>query len=79
VTVDPRDASLLYACGFDQSAFRSSDRGETWARIRGFNFKWGRRVVPDPQDPSRIYVTTFGGGIWHGPALGDATATEDVR
>jgi hypothetical protein len=78
VTVDPRDPAVLYACGFDQSAFRSDDRGETWTRIRGFNFKWGHRVVPDPRDRSKIYVTTYGGSVWHGPAAGDPSATEDV-
>ena len=69
---------MLYACGFDQAAFRSVDRGVTWARIRGFNFKWGQRVIPDPADASKIYVTTFGGSVWHGPAAGDPNATEDV-
>ena len=78
VTVDPRDPKVLYACGFDQAAFRSVDRGLTWARIRGFNFKWGQRVIPDPLDASKIYVTTFGGSVWHGPAAGDPNATEDV-
>ena len=51
VTIDPRDPAVLYASGFDQSAFRSADRGETWTRIRGFNFKWGQRVIPDPRRP----------------------------
>jgi photosystem II stability/assembly factor-like uncharacterized protein len=78
VTVDPRDPKVLYACGFDQAAFRSMDRGETWTRIRGFNFKWGQRVIADPVDPAKIYVTTFGGSVWHGPAAGDPQATEDV-
>jgi len=78
VTVDPRDPKVLYASGFDQAAFRSTDRGESWTRLRGFNFKWGQRVIPDPKDASRIYVTTFGGSVWHGPAAGDPTATEDV-
>jgi len=78
VTVDPRDPKVLYACGFDQAAFRSVDRGLTWARIRGFNFKWGQRVIPDPEDASKIYVTTFGGSVWHGPAAGDPGSTEDV-
>ena len=78
VTVDPRNPNVLYASGFDQAAFRSTDRGETWARIKGFNFKWGQRVIPDPQDPSLIYVTTFGGSVWHGPAAGDPSAVEDV-
>jgi len=78
ITIDPRDSTVLYASGFDQSAFRSADRGLTWTRIRGFNFKWGQRVIPDPQDPAKIYVTTFGGGVWHGPATGDPSAAEDV-
>jgi len=77
VSIDPRTGTL-YACGFDQAAWRSLDRGETWTRIRGFNFKWGHRVIPDPADPTRIYITTFGGGVWHGPAAGDPDAVEDV-
>ena len=78
VTIDPRDPRILYMCGFDQAAYRSADRGETWTRIRGYNFKWGQRVIADPQDASSIYVTTFGGSVWHGPAAGDPTAAEDV-
>jgi 6-phosphogluconolactonase/glucosamine-6-phosphate isomerase/deaminase/photosystem II stability/assembly factor-like uncharacterized protein len=78
VTVDPRDPSVLYASGFDQSALRSRDRGLTWTRLRGFNFKWGHRVLPDPRDPGMVYVTTFGGSVWHGPAAGDEAAAEDV-
>jgi hypothetical protein len=78
VTIDLRTPDLMYACGFDQGVHRSTDRGETWHRIRGFNFKWGQRVATDPADPSRIYVTTFGGGVWHGPAAGDPSSTEDV-
>lgn len=78
VTVDPRNPEVMYACGFDQGTYRSTDRGETWQRIRGFNFKWGHRVVPDPANPALIYVTTFGGGVWHGPAAGDPASSEDV-
>jgi photosystem II stability/assembly factor-like uncharacterized protein len=78
VTIDPRDTKLLYAGTFDQAAFRSTDRGETWTRIRGYNFKWGQRVIPDPTDASKVYVTTFGGSVWHGPAAGDPNAAEDV-
>ena len=78
VTVDPRDARILYACGFESSAWRSTDRGETWHRIPGFNFKWGHRVIPDPRDPDSIYITTFGGSVWHGPAIGDPEAAEDI-
>jgi photosystem II stability/assembly factor-like uncharacterized protein len=78
ISIDPRDPRILYACGFDSSAWRSTDLGETWRRIRGFNFKWGHRVIPDPQDPAMIYITTFGGSVWHGPATGDPQAAEDI-
>ncbi|RPI26193.1 MAG: hypothetical protein EHM61_12405 [Acidobacteria bacterium] len=79
VTVDPRNPDLLYACGFQHSAYRSADRGETWSRIKGYNFKWGHRVIPDANDPAMIYITTFGGSVWHGPALGDPEAPEDIK
>ena len=76
--MDPRNPAILYACGFTSSAWRSSDRGETWKRIQGYNFKWGHRVIPDPRDTQKIYITTFGGSVWHGPALGDPAAVEDI-
>ena len=78
VTVDPRDHNVLYAVGFEASAWRSADRGATWKRIRGFNFKDGHRVIPDPLDRSKIYITTFGSSVWHGPAEGDPAAVEDI-
>jgi photosystem II stability/assembly factor-like uncharacterized protein len=68
----------LYACGFESSAWRSTDRGESWQRIRGYNFKWGHRVIPDPRDASKIFITTFGGSVWHGPEAGDPRAPEDI-
>jgi photosystem II stability/assembly factor-like uncharacterized protein len=70
VTVDPRDPKLLFASGFESSAWRSSDRGEHWRRIAGFNFKWGHRVILDPLEKDSVYVTTFGGSVWHGSVNG---------
>jgi photosystem II stability/assembly factor-like uncharacterized protein len=68
VTIDPHDPRVLYAAGFEASAWRSSDRGLTWRRIPGFDFKWAHRVIVDPRDRARIFITTFGGSVWHGRA-----------
>jgi photosystem II stability/assembly factor-like uncharacterized protein len=72
VTVDPSNPDVLYAAGFESSAWRSTDRGQHWTRIPGFNFKWGQRVIPDPQDHNKVYITTFGGSVWHGAVNGEA-------
>lgn len=77
LTFDPRNG-VYYACGHEGSAWRSTDGGKMWTRIGGYNFKWGRKVVPDPNNPEFIYVTTFGGSVWYGPAAGDPDAVEDV-
>jgi photosystem II stability/assembly factor-like uncharacterized protein len=78
VTIDPKQPDTLYICGFDSAAYRSLDAGKTWERIKGYNFKWGHRVIVDPHHPGLIYITTFGGSVWHGPAAGDPDAGEDV-
>jgi len=79
VTIDPRRPDRLYVCGFNSSIFRSDDRGKSWRRLGGYNFKWGHRVVCDPNDERLIYVTTFGGSVFHGPADGTGAAFEDIR
>jgi photosystem II stability/assembly factor-like uncharacterized protein len=70
VTIDPNNGKVLYAAGFESSAWRSTDRGEHWSRIPGFNFKWAYRVIPDPVDRDKLYVSTFGGSLWHGSKVG---------
>jgi len=68
---------VLYAAGFESSAWRSADRGEHWSRISGFNFKWAYRVIPDPVDRNKVYVSTFGGSLWHG-SLTERDAPVDI-
>ena len=78
VTLDLKHPEILYAPSYESSMVRSADQGKTWKRIPGFNFKWVNRVIPDPQHETQIYVTTFGGGVWHGPATGDPTAVDEI-
>jgi hypothetical protein len=68
VTIDPHDPRVLYATGFEAAAWRSSDRGLTWSRMPGFDFKWAHRVIVDPRNPAAIFITTFGGSVWYGRA-----------
>ena len=76
VTIDPQDPNILYATGFESSAWRSADRGLTWVRIPGFNFKWGHRVIPDPLHHNEVYITTFGGSVWHGAVDGQQRSAD---
>lgn len=73
VTPEPRLPGTVYASGFESSAWVSRDSGAHWQRISGFDFKWGHRVVLDPQDSHKLYITTFGGGVWHGQVTTEPT------
>jgi photosystem II stability/assembly factor-like uncharacterized protein len=76
LTIDPQHPDTLYFTGSDTAAYRSTDRGAHWARIKGYDFKQGNRIILDPDDPTQIYITTYGGGVWHGPAAGAANPPE---
>ncbi len=62
----------LFLCTFEGRTWRSEDGGRSWAPLEGIAFKWQKTVQPDPRDPSRIFVSTFGAGLWLGPARGPA-------
>jgi hypothetical protein len=32
--------------------------------------------MPDLEDPKMVYITTFGGGVWHGASAGDGGHTD---
>ena len=67
-----------YAIGFNGSAYYSVSNGEDWQRIDGYNFKWGQALSLDPRNSEMLFILTFGGGAWHGPATGDQNANQDV-
>jgi len=70
----PKRPGWLYAtaCGWseapDGGLWLSRDGGSTWASFPGLPFANINRVDFDPNDPSVIYVTTFGASVWKGPA-----------
>jgi photosystem II stability/assembly factor-like uncharacterized protein len=45
------------------------DDGETWEAFENLPFSNIQRVTFDPSDEASIYVTTFGGSVWHGPVV----------
>ena len=45
----------------------SKDNGQTW-KAMGLPFSNAQRVHFDPANDKIIYVTTFGGSVWRGPA-----------
>ena len=65
-----KDPSVLYARTVSRGLLKSQDRGETWRQVRGLPFRGPNRVTVDPRDHETIWVSTFGGGIWRGPAMG---------
>lgn len=66
VVTDPRHKGRLYINTFNSAAYRSDDFGKSWKKIKGYDFHWGQRPVADLRDNEKIFLTTFGSGVWHG-------------
>lgn len=71
VTVDPRHPGRIYCNTFNQGAYRSDDYGNTWKKLKDYDFHWGHRVIIDQHDPEKVYLTTFGSSVWHGTPVVD--------
>jgi photosystem II stability/assembly factor-like uncharacterized protein len=71
-TIDPRRPNRVFLCiaegGSEPGLWRSDDAGKTWVALDGMPFRHAQRVSFDPADPAVIYVSTFGGSVWKGPA-----------
>lgn len=66
VSYHPTDPQVLF-CGTGRNGlFWSPDGGATWNNVEGIPFKTVYRTTVDPTDSTRIWVTTFGGGVWTG-------------
>ncbi len=68
----PKRAGWIYATLTEGAPgaglWLSKDNGTTWKPMAGLPFSNAQRVTFDPADPDTIYVTTFGGSVWKGPA-----------
>lgn len=71
-TVHPRKPGWVYLCitesAPDAGLWLSKDAGQTWTALEGLPFRNAQRVTFDPKDDSIVYVSTFGGSVWRGPA-----------
>jgi photosystem II stability/assembly factor-like uncharacterized protein len=76
--IDPQQSDILYINTFQNAAYRSEDSGDTWQRIEGYRFKWGQRAVPDIYNRDMLYLTTYGGSVFYGPAKGIPGAADDI-
>jgi photosystem II stability/assembly factor-like uncharacterized protein len=74
----PKNPDVVYVTTYDSDGiWRSPDGGKTWQPVKGIPFQNINRITFDPKDENVIYVTTFGGGVWRGPAEG--TEAEGLR
>ena len=68
VLLHPQDPKRVYFGSGSHALWYSKDAGETFVPYKKFPFKAVQNVTIDPHDPGTIYVSTFGGGVWKGPA-----------
>ncbi len=54
--------------GVTPTLWLSRDRARTWQAFEKYPFGGAHRLTFDPQDEAIIYVTSYGGGVWRGPA-----------
>jgi hypothetical protein len=70
--LDPRRRGWIYATLCEDAPsyglYLSQDNGKSFRPVEGLPFDNAMRVAFDPADAGRIYVTTFGGSVWRGPA-----------
>jgi photosystem II stability/assembly factor-like uncharacterized protein len=71
-SVNPKNPESVYMCiaegDGEPGLWLSKDKGTTWRAVEGMPFRNAQRVTFDPNDDAIIYVSTFGGSVWRGPA-----------
>lgn len=57
VTVHPHNPDIVYACVEQGGLFKSTDGGETWRELQGFNDDVHRVLIPESH-PDRLFLPT---------------------
>ena len=79
IQVDPKNPDAVYIVTAEHAAYRSMDGGTRWERIRGYHFSYGKNPNLDPHDDNMMYITTFGGSVFHGPRAGGSERYDDIN
>lgn len=66
IAVHPRNPRIILAGTTLHGLLYSMDGGRFWRRYEAFPFHNAQSITFHPKDPDRIYVTTFGAGVWVG-------------
>ncbi len=77
--MDPDRPEIIFINTFQNAAYRSDDAGNSWKRLEGYRFKWGQKAVPNVNHPGMLFLTTYGGSVFYGPAEGIPGAFEDIE
>ncbi len=67
-SIDPYRPERVWLSTGVHGLLVSTDAGQTWREVRGVPFCGINRVTVDPRDHETIWCSSFGGGIWRGPA-----------
>jgi len=78
MALEPDHPEILYMNTFHNAAYRSDNSGESWTRLEGFRFKWGQQVFADVNHPGMLYLSSYGGSVFYGPATGIPGAVDDI-
>jgi len=68
-TISPHDPALMLA---------HCDMTGAYASENGYRFKWGQRPNLNPREPGAVYLSTYGGSVFYGPAKGVPDAVADI-
>ena len=77
--IDPHQPETIYINTFQNAAYRSDNSGNSWYRLEGYRFKWGQKAIPDINHPGMLFLTTYGGSVFYGPAKGVPGVFEGIE